>query len=240
MTAFFLKLLTLLSAGSSILAAAATSLTIQIPPSTVLPNPHGLAANTHATLTTLSEQPQQHILTASLTRSAGFVFSGLPSSKKESYLLDIRSREYIFAPYRVDVAADGSILGIWETFRGNQWENRGVEKYVAQVTDKSKNDAAVTVDARVLARREFYEERPKCEYPNYYKVYIYVLQGVTNLDDIVSPLSLFKNPMILLAVFALAATIGMPKLLENSTSAPLLSTPSTILYTYLLTSSSGP
>lgn len=163
MTAFFLQLLTLLSAGSSILAAA-TSLNIQIPASTVLPNPHGLAANTHATLTTLSDSQQQHVLTASLTRSAGFVFSGLPSSssKKESYLLDIRSREYIFAPYRVDVAADGSILGIWETFRGNQWENRGLEKYVAQVTDKSKTDA-VTVDARVLARREFYEERPKCE-----------------------------------------------------------------------------
>ncbi|CRG86719.1 long-chain acyl-CoA synthetase [Talaromyces islandicus] len=172
--------------------AAATSLNIQIPPSTVLPNPHGLAANTHATLTTLSDS-QQHVLTASLTRSAGFVFSGLPASaSKESYLLDIRSREYIFAPYRVDVAADGSILGIWETFRGNQWENRGLEKYVAQVTDKPKADVAVTVDARVLARREFYEERPKF-----------------------SPLSLFKNPMILLAVFALAATIGMPKLLEN-------------------------
>lgn len=177
MTAFFLQLLALLSAGSSIFAAATSSLAIQIPPSTVLPNPHSLAANTHATLTTLSEQPQQqpHILTASLTRSAGFVFSGLPSSKKESYLLDIRSREYIFAPYRVDVAADGSILGIWETFRGNQWENRGVEKYAAQVADKSKNDAAVTVDARVLARREFYEERPKCEYPLpfCYRVYIY-------------------------------------------------------------------
>jgi hypothetical protein len=167
MTAFFLQLLTLLS------AAAAASLTIQIPPSAVLPNPHGLAANTHATLTTLSEESQQpHVHTASLTRSAGFVFSDLlPSTKKESYLLDIRSREYIFAPYRVDVAADGSILGIWETFRGNQWENRGAEKYVAQAAEKSKNDAAVTVDARVLARREFYEERPKCEYPDYYKVY---------------------------------------------------------------------
>jgi len=36
-------------------------------------------------------------------------------------------------------------------------------------------------------------------------------------DCLVSPLSLFKNPMILLAVFALAVTFGMPKLLENST-----------------------
>lgn len=34
----------------------------------------------------------------------------------------------------------------------------------------------------------------------------------------VSPLSLFKNPMILLALVALAFTFGMPKLMENSES----------------------
>lgn len=33
---------------------------------------------------------------------------------------------------------------------------------------------------------------------------------------IVSPLGLFKNPMILLSVVALGITVGMPKLLENS------------------------
>ena len=33
----------------------------------------------------------------------------------------------------------------------------------------------------------------------------------------VSPLSLLKNPMILLAVVALGFTFGMPKLMENST-----------------------
>lgn len=167
MTAFFLHLLTLLSAGSILTAAAASSLTIQIPASAVLPNPHGLSANTHATLTTLSSSSQhQHAqpLTASLTRSANFIFPSLPATQKESYLLDIRSREFVFAPYRVDVATDGSILGIWETFRGNQWENRGAEKFVAQVSDKTNKPDAVTVDARVLAKREFYEERPKCEY----------------------------------------------------------------------------
>ena len=34
--------------------------------------------------------------------------------------------------------------------------------------------------------------------------------------QIVSPLSLFQNPMILLAVAALGLTFGMPKLMENS------------------------
>jgi hypothetical protein len=47
---------------------------------------------------------------------------------------------------------------------------------------------------------------------------------------LVSPLSLFKNPMILLAVFALAATIGMPKLLENSTLTP----PFYFIYIYIV------
>lgn len=32
----------------------------------------------------------------------------------------------------------------------------------------------------------------------------------------VSPLSLVKNPMILLAIVALVFTLGMPKLMENS------------------------
>ncbi|KAH8691113.1 hypothetical protein BGW36DRAFT_387696 [Talaromyces proteolyticus] len=165
-----LHLLTLLSAGSCIYStAAAASLIVQIPPSNVLPNPHSLSPNTHATLTTLSSsqtEQQQQILTAPLTRSAEFVFADLPpSSSKESYLLDIRSRDYIFAPYRVDVSSDGAITGIWETFRGNQWENRGAEKYVAQQAGAAKGgDDNVTVDARVLGRRQFYEERPKCEF----------------------------------------------------------------------------
>lgn len=39
---------------------------------------------------------------------------------------------------------------------------------------------------------------------------------------IVSPLSLFKNPMILLALFAMISMFGLPKLIENSTSIFLL------------------
>lgn len=40
---------------------------------------------------------------------------------------------------------------------------------------------------------------------------------ITSGNNTVSPLSLLKNPMILLAVFALAVTFGMPYLIENST-----------------------
>lgn len=155
----------LLLLGISSLVSA-SSLTITIPVSSPLPNPHVLPATTHATLTTLPSGGKDHILFASLTRSATFVFHDLPSSSSdaqpESYLLDIRSAgDYVFAPYRVDVAADGSILGIWETFRGNPWDNRGAEKYIVDVAGKKQVD--VVVEAKVLGRKVFYEQRAQCE-----------------------------------------------------------------------------
>ncbi|KAL1998017.1 hypothetical protein VTN02DRAFT_199 [Thermoascus thermophilus] len=188
----FLLLPLLLTATAT--TVAASSLTVVVPPSNLLPNPHALPAGTHATLTTLpSSSAQTDILSAPLTRSSTFVFRDLDASRPggESYLLDIRSRDYVFAPFRVDIAADGTVLGIWETFRGNPWENRGVEKFVATSSGGQLRED-VTVEAKVVARRGFYEERPRF-----------------------SPLSLFKNPMILLAVFALAVTFGIPKLMEN-------------------------
>jgi hypothetical protein len=164
-------LLYVLAAISTITTCTASSLTLTIPSSNILPNPQVLPATTHATLTTLPAPPHaaqnaKHILSAPLTSSGTFVFPTVQgTSAKESYLLDIRSREYVFAPYRVDVAADGRILGIWETFRGNQWDNRGAEKYTAPVGGSSHQQAGneVMVEAKVLARRGFYEERPRCK-----------------------------------------------------------------------------
>jgi hypothetical protein len=185
---------------------AAASLTISIPPSTLLPNPHSLPATTHATLTTTDR-----VLTASLTRSSTLVFSDIPSSGPSSYLLDIRSGEWVFAPYRVDVAADGTVLGVWETFRGNPWENRGAEKYVVDIAGKTQTD--VVVEAKVVGRKGLYEERAKCEFA-VPKPRRWLCR--TMLTSTVSPLSLVKNPMILLAIVALGITFGMPKLMENS------------------------
>ncbi|KAJ5576358.1 hypothetical protein N7535_003284 [Penicillium sp. DV-2018c] len=188
------SLASLLLLGTSALVSA-SSLTITVPVSSSLPNPHVLPATSHATLTTLPSGEKEHTLSASLTRSATFVFHDLPSSSSdaqpESYLLDIRSAgDYVFAPYRVDVAADGTILGIWETFRGNPWDNRGVEKYIVDVSGKKQVD--VVVEAKVIGRKVFYEQRAKF-----------------------SPLSLVKNPMVLLAVVALGLMFAMPKLMEN-------------------------
>ncbi|KAL5047478.1 hypothetical protein BDW71DRAFT_180222 [Aspergillus fruticulosus] len=181
--------------------AISSKLTITIPPSPLLPNPHSLPADTHATLTSTSlTRP----LKAPLTHSATFVFAGLAAAEYKnphqddlsgSYLLDIRSAEYVFAPLRVDLDERGGLKGVWETFRGNEWGNRGVEKYVRPAEEKvggGNGDEQVVVEARAVGRKGFYEVR-----------------------QTFSPLSLFKNPMILLALVALAFTFGMPKLMEN-------------------------
>lgn len=79
--------------------------------------------------------------------------------------MDIRASEYVFAPYRVDVAADGSVMGIWETFRGNPWDNRGAEKYMANVADANANPRGdVLIEAKLLGKKAFYEERATCEF----------------------------------------------------------------------------
>jgi hypothetical protein len=67
----------------------------------------------------------------------------------------------VFAPYRVDVGADGDVIGVWETYRGHPWGNKGAEKVVSG--DSGKGDGNVAVEARVVGVRSFYEERPKCE-----------------------------------------------------------------------------
>ncbi|KAJ5906284.1 uncharacterized protein N7473_003200 [Penicillium subrubescens] len=173
---------------------ANAALTISIPPLHPPPKPPYPPRNHPRNPHHPPRRRRRHILTTSLTRGSTLVFNDIPAGHPESYLLDIRGGEYVFAPYRVDVAADGSVMGVWETFRGNPWENRGAEKYVVDVAGAGagKKAADVVVEAKVLGKKGFYEERAKF-----------------------SPLSLVKNPMILMAIVALVLTLGMPKLMEN-------------------------
>lgn len=159
--------------------AYAASLKIQIPPSAILANPNTLPASTHATLTS----GQGPVIQAPLRRGNIIEFQEVP--KAASYILDIYAHDYTFAPYRIDVAADDTISGIYETYRGTQWSDHGIQ-LVAEST------SAATIQAKVLSKKSFYEER----------------QGF-------SPLSLLKNPMILMGIAALGLTFGMPKLMEN-------------------------
>ena len=58
-----------------------------------------------------------------------------------------------FRPLRVDVAADGGVRA-WETFRGNEWGNRG------EALDVQDGRG---VELRALGRKNYFMERPKCK-----------------------------------------------------------------------------
>ncbi|EXJ91925.1 hypothetical protein A1O3_00475 [Capronia epimyces CBS 606.96] len=165
----------------SVLAA---TLRVQIPSSSLLPNPNTLPASTHATLTSGYGPP----IKAVLRRGNYFEFPDVTTVG--SHLLDIYTRDYVFAPYRIDVSpspdsAGTVITGAWEIYRGTRWTDRGVA-FVTAPTDK------LDLSAKVLAKKDFYEQR----------------QGF-------NPLTLLKSPMILLGIVALVFTVGMPKLMEN-------------------------
>ena len=171
---------------------AAANLRIQIPSSSILPNPNTLPASTHATLTSAISPP----LDVPLRRDSTLEFNNL--TVPGSYLLDIFSRDYTFAPYRVDLNTpeDGTAVidGVWETYRGTRWDDKGplLGGASADPATTPPQPQIVTVSAKVLAKKNFYEERPGFD-----------------------PMSLLKNPMILLAIVALGITFGMPKLMEN-------------------------
>ncbi|KAI9750799.1 MAG: hypothetical protein M4579_006300 [Chaenotheca gracillima] len=152
----------------------ASSLTVS-PPSNV----PTLPASSTATLTTLGKT-----YTARITRANVFRFTDLSPG---SYLLDVHCRDYFFAPLRVDVTEpasgaedDKGKVEVWQTFRGNEWDNKG----------ELRRERPVGL--LLVSPKEYYVQR----------------EGF-------SPLSLLKNPMILLAGFSMLIIFGMPYLLEN-------------------------
>jgi ER membrane protein complex subunit 7 len=201
----------------------AASLIISIPASASLPNPNTLSAYTHATL--FSGAPSIAPITVPLTTRSTLEFHDLPtpnsSSGPQSFLLTISAPSHVFASYRVDVSSEKSsnaaiIEGIWETFPGSEWSEKGpvlggktAQGEGADPVDnahsvKTTGEAAqlpqqiVQISAKVLSKREFYEERPGF-----------------------NPLGLLMNPMVLLGVVALGITFGMPYLMDNRTPSKL-------------------
>ncbi|KAF3070548.1 ER membrane protein complex subunit 7 [Daldinia childiae] len=165
-----------------------TTITLWIPSSQPLPNPHVLPSTTHATLSAL--RAGYH---APLTAAGSFVFRNVTPG---SYLADVHSGTHAFAPLRIDVLAhtpadegdageeEGGRLAVraWETYRGNDWDNKGQE------APRSGSGFAV----RVLGPKEYFVERGSF-----------------------SILSILKNPMILMGLVSMVLFIGMPKLIEN-------------------------
>ena len=171
------------------------SLKLQFQSSVVLPNVNNLPPSTHATITSSDGT----VLKAQLKQDNTIVFPDI--STLGSHLLSIHSRDYTFASYRIDTTPhlpDVQIALAAQLFPGTQWSDTGSNLIPQQPDATSSSGSSVrtqsslTLSTRVLAQKQFYEER----------------QGF-------SPLSLLKNPMIIMAVVALGFTFGMPKLMEN-------------------------
>ncbi|CAH0059362.1 unnamed protein product [Clonostachys solani] len=124
-----------------IASALAADLTLYLPSK---PNPWSLPPSTRATLDSLGEH-----YAAPISSLNTFVFKNV--SAPGSYLVDIHCATDTFKPLRVDIAADGKV-DAWETFRGNDWANRGE---AIPVQDGG------AVEARFLIKKNYFQERPK-------------------------------------------------------------------------------
>ncbi|KAM4060610.1 putative UPF0480 protein [Hirsutella rhossiliensis] len=155
------------------------SVTLYLPAS---PNPFALAARTHATLASLGAH-----YTAPLSAVNTFVFHNVTPG---SYLADVHCPSEAFRPLRIDVGggpdAPGGTVAAWETFRGNDWANKGE---ALPVRDGS---VGAGFELRHLGGKNYFLERPGF-----------------------SVLTILKNPMILMGAVSMIIFIGMPYLMEN-------------------------
>ncbi|RFU76927.1 nonselective cation channel [Trichoderma arundinaceum] len=165
----------LLSLALAALSAAQLTLTVYLPSK---PNPFLLPPNTHATLSSLHKH-----LNAPLTAVNTFSFHNVSA---DSYLLDVHCATDVFQPLRVDVGEDGEVKA-WETYRGNEWGNKGEE-----VPVKSEGGPWRGISAKAVGGKIFFMERPAF-----------------------SVLSILKNPMILMGLVTMGIVFGMPYLMDN-------------------------
>jgi hypothetical protein len=205
--------LTALLPGVLLPLSHALALHFRVPASPQLPNPATLPSTTTASLTTIGEA-----YTALLTADNTFDFNDV---KPGSYLLDVHCGTHVFAPLRVDVPASGKIVGeqgeatVWGTFRGNEWENKG----------EAIGPKEGAFELRVLGGKNYYIERGGCK--SFFSrgheledlsAHLCLSRIVADTSSTVSPFSLLKNPMILLAGVSMLLVFGMPYLMDNSTS----------------------
>lgn len=168
-------------------------------------NPNSLPPSTHATLTS----PNGLVLRSPIRKDNSIVFDDVHTIG--SHLLSTYTRDYVFASYRIDTSPDMTSTGAGseaestvlitlaaQLYPGTQWSDTGANliPYQPDVSSPAgqsiRPQSTITIAPRVMSQKQFYETRAGF-----------------------SPLSLLKNPMILLAVVALAFTFGMPKLMEN-------------------------
>lgn len=127
------------------LAAAATTVTLYLPGT---PAPLTLSPRTHATLTALGRR-----FSAPVSDAHTFVFRNVTAG---SYLVDVHCPTDGFAPLRIDVGDDETVQA-WETFRGNDWANKG-----EALALRRGSDGSAGFEVRSLGRKGYFMERPKC------------------------------------------------------------------------------
>lgn len=203
-------------AAAAAAALQTTTVTLHIPPTQALPNPRALPPSTHATLTSFGADAAAY-----LTPLNTFVFRNVSEG---SYLLDVHSLTHAFAPLRVDVvsvpssgdksgngdAARTLKVSAWETYRGNDWNNKG----------EAVSTTGGSLEVRVLGGKAFYMERSSCgsfssSPPGSWDMY---LPANKRSLESVNILNILKNPMILLGLVSMGIFVGMPYLVDNSKS----------------------
>lgn len=220
-TSLLTPFLTLLAAATGAAAGPTTTVTLHVPASHALPNPRALPPSTHATLTS-----RGGAAAAYLTPSNTFLFRNVSEG---SYLLDVHCGTHAFAPLRVDVLplvagdtnddnnkkgeepAPASLrVKAWETYRGNDWDNKGEAVGVGG-----------KLEVRALGAKAFFMERSSCEICLFIYLFIFWRDGSGVMGENanakpVNVLSILKNPMILLGLVSMAIFVGMPYLVDNS------------------------
>ena len=156
-----LSSLTLLLVSS----ASATTLRIALPPA------HAPVLS-HTSLSTSAFLHSSPPIRAPLSQWGGFTLdlssaiSNDTTSAKDSeqrFLLDVVSKQYIFAPMLVALnAKSGNIKGVWEVRRGEMWGDGGEGMRAVEVRD-TEVEGVREITARVTGSRDFYEQRAGCK-----------------------------------------------------------------------------
>ena len=162
----------------------AASLRISIPPYPGLPNPSTLPPSTHAVL--LGPVGISHDVP--IRKANDFLFRDLEPA---GYLLTVHARDYVFPPLRIDVSGEGEGEGekveAWQTFRGNEWSNKGPSY------GSTTGGGELHVLLSPTGGKEYYQPR-----------------GGFNV------LSFLKSPMILMGLVSVVFIFGLPYLMDNS------------------------
>ena len=131
-------------------------LAINIPASQLLPNPSTLPPSTHATL-----HAHGAPISALLTRSNKFFFDDVAPG---SYLFNVHCRDYHFEPLRIDIVANdtapgGEYVMSWQTFRSNEWDNKGEIRGQGHGADPE----GVKIEVRPTGVKDYYQPRQGCK-----------------------------------------------------------------------------